>query len=288
MDNKAGSVVVVTGLGLSFYWMFTYSGPYRYLAELQMKWFGAYVPKITILLIVLGFVGIAAGIKLILRGAERPAPVMPQGSVVSDPGSSAATGVALKPAISPNALLLSPYARLLVILVPLGMGGYLYFNAAQAGELRQLQVAEVDTGRVNSRVVYADVRGYLSRNYMMKDNYMYIPMLNTETAAPAHVLIGVDKKQARQYLLPQADGTFVVRGMVEKNLEGDVRVAFEKNGIPLGDNVWVLHTGRSPRSDEKFSLILIAISVGVGIPLAIWFAYKNKKNAILTSAGVKA
>ena len=49
--------------------------------------------------------------------------------------------------------------------------------------------------------------------------------------------------------------------MVDRNLEGDMRVAFEKNKIPLADTVWVLHTGRNPASDQKFGLGLIAFSV---------------------------
>ena len=39
-NNKVMSVVVFAMVGITLYWTFTYSGPYRYLAELQVKWLG--------------------------------------------------------------------------------------------------------------------------------------------------------------------------------------------------------------------------------------------------------
>ena len=273
-NDRVAAAVSLAGVGLGLYWMFTYSGPYRYLAELQLKWFGSYVPKLTVILIVLAFLGIAAIAKLVLRGAERPAPAMPQGYV----GTSPASGVTGTPVGGGNSLLASPYMRLWFLVIPLGMGGYLYFNAAQAGELQQLQVQDFDEGRVTSRVLYADVRGHLSGKYMIKDNYMYIPMLDSATSGQAHVLIGVDKNKAKTYLQAQADGTFAVRGMAQRDLEAEVRVAFQKHQIPLAENCWVVRAGRDPMSDRKFALFLIALSAVLGAGLGGWLAYKNKQN----------
>ena len=268
VNDKTAIAVSVLGVGASLYWMFTYSGPYRYLAELQLKLFGWYVPKLTVLIIVLGFLAIAAGVKLVLRGAERPAPAMPQ------PQSPAPQTAAVAGANFP------PYWRVAFFLVPLGLGCWMYFNAAQAGQLRQLEVTDFDNGRVTWRAVYADVRGHLGESYMMKDSYYYIPMLASDgSSQPAHVLVGINKNQLKNYLHQEADGSFNVRGMAERNLEGDMRVAFEKNNIPLADTVWVLHTGRNPASDQKFGLGLIAFSIVVGALLGALLAYRVKKNA---------
>jgi hypothetical protein len=221
-----------------------------------------------VLIIVLGFLAIAAGVKLIFRGAERPAPTMPQPQAAL-PQTSAVAAVNL-----------ASYWRAALFLVPLGLGCWMYFNAAQAGQLRQLEVTDFDNGRVTSRVVYADVRGHLGESYMMKDSYYYIPMLVSEgSSQPAHVLVGVNKNQLKSYLHQDADGSFNVRGMAERNLAGDMRVAFEKNNIPLADNVWVLHTGRNPVTDQKFGLALIAFSVVVGALLGAFLAYRAKKSA---------
>jgi hypothetical protein len=280
--DRVAIAVSIVGLGLAFYWMFTYSGPYRYLAEWQQKWFGWYVPKLTILVIVMGFVGIAAAVKTVFRGAERPAPTLPQGS-----GSTASgIDIALRPnsGVS-NAWLLSPYVRLWFLVIPLGMGAYFYFNAGQAGELQQLTVQDIDGGQVKSRTVYAEVRGRLSRKYMMKDNYMYIPMLEpvvsgaaASSPEPMHVLVGVDKGQTKKYLQIQPDNTFVVRGMVEKGPEGDVRAAFEKNGMPLAETCWVVHTGRDPKGDRQLGLILMAGSAVLAAGLGSWLSKRSKKN----------
>src|SRR5690348_15419283 len=73
-NSKLAAVAVLPMVGITLYWTFTYSGPYRYLAELQVKWFGYYVPKLTAMVIILGFLAIAGVIKVVLRGAERPVP----------------------------------------------------------------------------------------------------------------------------------------------------------------------------------------------------------------------
>lgn len=283
--GKTGTIFMVASVGLSLYWMITYSGPYRYLAELQLKLLGWYVPKITVMVIVLGFVGLAVAVKAVFRGAERPAPSLP-------PGSDAAaveTGGFVQPnSIAGNAWLASPYVRLWFLLIPLGLGAYFYFNASQAGELQQLQVQDFGSGQLKSRVLYADVRGHLSRKYMIKNNYMYIPMFESSASEPARVLVGVDKAQTKKYLHAQPDATFIVRGMVQRNLEGDVRAAFEKSAIPLAETCWVVHTGRDPKSDRQMGLILMAVSAVLAAAIGSWLSHKNNKSSVSQSAGVGA
>src|SRR5881392_3763159 len=38
---------LIAMMGLTFYFMFTYTGPFEWLAELQLKWFGWYSEKLT-------------------------------------------------------------------------------------------------------------------------------------------------------------------------------------------------------------------------------------------------
>jgi hypothetical protein len=283
--DKTAIAVSIVGVGLALYWMFTYSGPYRYLAEWQLKLFGAYVPKLTVLAIAMGFLGIAAVVKVLFRGAERPAPSLPPGSSAAAVGAG---GFAQPNSVAGNAWLSSPYVRLWFLLIPVGLGAYFYFNASQAGELQQLQVQDFGRGQVKSRVLYADVRGRLSRKYIMKDSYMYIPMLESAPTGsePAYVLIGVDKTKTKKYLQIQPDATFLVRGMVQRDLEGDVRVAFEKSGMPLADTCWVVHTGRDPKSDRQMGLILMAIGVVLAAGIGSWLSYKSKKSAAPQPVGV--
>jgi len=78
----------------------------------------------------------------------------------------------------------------------------------------------------------------------------------------------------------QADGSFVVRGIVQKDLGNDVKVAFEKNGMPLAQNCWVLHAGRDPKGDRNTALIIIGISMGAGALAAGLAKYKGRRNFI--------
>src|SRR5579864_539006 len=118
--NKKTDIAVAVGmLGASFYWMFTYSGPYRYLAELQLKWFHQYVPKLTLLAIMAGLLALLALAKAVLRGAERPAPSMPQ---LNSPAMAASVGTSTGQSASD--LFASPFWRLWFLAIPLIMGGY--------------------------------------------------------------------------------------------------------------------------------------------------------------------
>jgi hypothetical protein len=56
----------------------------------------------------------------------------------------------------------------------------------------------------------------------------------------------------------------VVRGIVQKDLGGDVKVAFAKNGMTLAEPCWVVHTGRDPKGDRNIALIIIGISAVAG------------------------
>jgi hypothetical protein len=84
-NSKMAAVAAIAMVGMTLYWTFTYSGPYRYLAELQVKWLGYYVPKLTAMVIILGFLAIAGLIKVVLRGAERPVPGLANAPVAAAP-----------------------------------------------------------------------------------------------------------------------------------------------------------------------------------------------------------
>jgi len=277
-NSRLAAVAVAAMVGITLYWTFTYSGPYRYLAELQVKWLGYYVPKLTAMVIILGFLAIAAVIKVVLRGAERPVPV-PAG------GPAAAVPIA-------NAALPQPwlqYVRYAAPLIVVGIGGWMYFNGIQAGSLQQLTAVDFETGKLHSRIVYADVRGHLSGTYLSKENYLYIPMYTEENGkVPVRLVVGVNEKDANKRLHEEADGSVTVRGVADRGLQGDVKYAFEKNGMAVADPVWVVHAGRAPSDDRMAGTIMM----GIGVLLAaVFFAvdsYKKRKNAAMRPVQIPA
>ncbi len=237
-NNKAGLALAAAMVALTLYWAFTYSGPYRYLAELQLKQFGVYYSEATAIVIILGLLGIALGIKFLFRGAERPVPGTP--SNARNVPTAMATATVSEPWLR--------YFRYGALLVPFGFGGWTYYNGTHAGSLQQLTAVDFQNGKLQAHLVYADVRGHLSGTYLSKEHYLYIPMsAEQNAAAPVQLVVG-----------------FIVRGVADKGLEGDVKYAFEKNGVTVGDSVWVVHAGRDPSGDKTFGLVMM----GVGIVVA--------------------
>jgi len=271
LQGKAGIALVFVSIGLPFYWMFTYSGPYRYLAELQIKWFGQYVPKLTLMVIMLLLLGIAAAIRLVFRGAERPVPQAAQGNTGVAPNGGTATA---------NSATYDPirYARFAAPVIVLGLGGWTYLNGVRAGNLQPLTAADFEDGRVSSSVVYTEVRGHLDRQYMSKDHYFYIPMMEQwSMSGPVRVLVGVDENKAKTLLRPAGDGKYTVRGVADKSLEGDVKYAFEKNGIPVAGSCWVIHAGREPADDRTFGVVMMGVAAVLAALFAVLENYRKRK-----------
>lgn len=269
--SKLAAVAIIPLAGITLYWAFTYSGPYRYLAELQLKWMGSYAPELTIIVILLGFLLIAAAIKMVLRGAERPVPGPANAPVAAVPISKAA--------VPQNWL---QYVRYVVPLIVAGFGGWMYFNGTQAGNLQQLKAVDFESGKLQSRIVYADVRGHLSRAYLKQENYLYIPMYTkVDGKSPVRLVVGVNEKDADKRLHAEADGSVTVRGVADKGLEGDVKYAFEKNGMAVGDPVWVVHTGREPGEDRMAGSIVAALGVVIAGFMFAFDSYKKRKNLVV-------
>jgi len=236
------------------------------------------VPKLTAMVIILGFLAIAGVIKVILRGAERPVPGPANGPVAAVPVTNKAV---------PQPWL--QYVRYAAPLIVVGIGGWMYFNGTQAGGLQQLTAIDFGSGKLQSRMVYADVRGHLSRTYLSKESYLYIPMYTEANGkAPVRLVVGVNERDANKRLHAEADGSVIVRGIADKGLEGDVKYAFEKNGMSVADTVWVVHAGRAPGDDRMAGTIMMAIGVALA---GLFFAvdsYKKRKNAAMRPVQIPA
>jgi hypothetical protein len=279
-------------LCVSFYWMFTYSGPYRSLAEWQLKWLGSYSPDLTLVLIAMGLLvgllAIAKTIKLIFRGAERPISEMP-----TPPISRPAVGSSTTPAPTGDVAVrwLQSFRLAMIYVAPLivvGLGAFSYYNGTREGNLQQLSAADFETGKVEARALYADVHGHLSQSYISDDDsYAYIPMLSEEKAVgPVRLMVGINSGDMQKYLHREADGAVSVRGVADKGLPSDLRYAFEKNGVAVADPVWVVHAGRNPSSDRKTGVLVMGFGAVLGVFLIGWQSYRKRKRQ--TAQAVRA
>jgi hypothetical protein len=283
-NSKWVALVGLAILGITFYWMFAYSGPYRYFAELQLKWFGFYSRELTALLttlpLIFGVLWAAVLIMFLLRGAERPVP-------------GTTTAPIATPAIAPTAIPASAiqvaerwqrYCRYSVMygapLVLFGMGTYSYYNGTHEGNLQQLSAADFQSGKVQAHVVYADVRGHLGGRYLSNGDYLYIPMTSEKNAAASvQLVVRVNEHEIRKYVHRETDGTFIVRGVADKGLQGYVKYAFEKSGVPVANPVWVVHAGREPSWDRKGGLSVMGVGAALAGLVFGWQSYRKRKRA---------
>jgi hypothetical protein len=60
-------VFVLGALGIDFYWLFTESGPIRWLAEVEAPIFGGWYPKLTFLIVLLAELLPVLGLKLAIE-----------------------------------------------------------------------------------------------------------------------------------------------------------------------------------------------------------------------------
>jgi hypothetical protein len=251
------SLMVVLA-AITFYWMFTYSGPYRYLAELELKWLGSYSVAGTFLLVAFGWALLFGIVSLLLFGVRK--------DMAARFRSLTSKQVLMHQdiwAAMPPAWVRLRLARFVALLTCLGMGAWYFYSGATAGALQQLDAADFQSGKLHSRVVYADVRGRLSQKYLANDeDEIYIPMAGSAgPSAPIRVIVSTTRSQMRKQIRGQADGIYTVRGIADKWLPADIKYTFAKNGYTLADSVWVVRAGHSPSSDRQMALIALALGI---------------------------
>lgn len=265
MAGKIRSGIVALGLALSFYWMFTYSGLFRYFSELQIKYFGSYVPKLTVAGICLLFFLLGELARVLLRGAERPVP----GAQVRAT-RAAATPMEATAAKLTSGLNVEIFRPLLVVGAPFCIGAYFFLLGMNAGPLREVQMADFAGGGLPSHAIFAEVRGYADEQYLAVNNYCYVPLRDSpDPHSPIRVVVGVDEVRMSKEFAAQADGSVVVRGMLEQGPKSEIRYRLEQNGFVMPSQSWILYTKRNPAADQKVGGFLMLASLVIG---GIWMA----------------
>lgn len=292
-NSKWFALLALAILGVTLYWAFTYSGPYRYLAELQLKWFGFYEAKLTAFLVMLGLLfgllGIAAMMKLAFRGAERPAPEMqtsPLAAPVAAPTAIPAQGVQVVQAWLRSCQRAVLYAAPLLVF---GVGAYFCYAGMREGDLQQFSAVDFEAGKVQARVLYTEVHGYLSGLYVTSNDYRYMEMTGQRHAiGPARLLVGINEYEIPKLVHREADGTVTIRGVADGALPGDVRYTFQKNGVVVDGAVWVVHAGRDPSWDRQMGVWIMAFGLALAGFVFGWESHRKQKRAAAQSVQASA
>src|SRR6266550_424857 len=126
-------------MALPFYFMFTYTGPYQWLAELQLRLMNSYSEKLTLVLTMLLVILPAAGIaKLVAVTVKRMGPGA--GAVAAVAAGS--TGTKAGDWRIPQWVIL-PMLGVIVF----GIGAVMYWRGATAGPLTVVSVQELEEGK---------------------------------------------------------------------------------------------------------------------------------------------
>ncbi len=219
------------------YWWFTDSGPFRLLSEWEQRKLGWSSDKLTLALLALPLYGVLRTILIASRPLRVPS------DVPRAPGEGRER--------LGRSLLISSAAAVAM----LGMAAWIWGQAAWAGELRRLDAADFEAGRVESYVVFAEVRGapggVTLREPKRGGAVLYFPLGGGQAGRPFALVVAVTEAQERDQVQRQ-DSTATVRGIGRLGSLGPaMRRAFGEAGIELAANYWVLRPDETPARDRR-------------------------------------
>jgi len=263
--NPAAIVAIVLLIALAFYFMFTYTGPYQWLAELELRWMGSYSEKLTLVLTMLALILPAAGIAKLIRLAVTK--LGPGGGTASVATAIAGGAAAPKPAQKFSGDIVWPFMGLICIAI----GGFMYWRGATAGPLTAVKLQDLEDGK-KPPSSYLTVEGVpIWQQGIQFGSYgskWYVPLVSKEwkgDAVAVYVEVHGDDvpPRSRQLEIKTFKGMKAVGG-----LPGPVRVIFEKGPLKPAAGYLMIETNEEPAKlmgFGKWPMIVGAGLVAVGI-----------------------
>src|SRR5439155_9304648 len=178
LRRTLGGILLLLIAAASIYCGWTYSGPYRWIAEAQLRWFGTYETQITFFLSLAVIGGPVLAVVLIWNKASRVA-------VASEPAPQPAVAMP----VSDEAVrrFLARYAMALTMLV---VGGVFlvisardYWRSTHGAKLAEINVAQLEQGK-SAPSIFVALRGkkLLDAAHGMEDTTYstkyYIPVVS--------------------------------------------------------------------------------------------------------------
>jgi hypothetical protein len=257
-------LAIVGSLGLAGYWWATYSGLYRWLAELQIAWFDGYELILTGVLCCL-FTVLPTMLVLVVISRRLPPP--------ADRPSMSAAEV--------EAWIQGHYGRIVVGALSVGLLGVGLFQLvayARLGELTDFDVAAVEEGAApQSRYVRLDGAPEWSQAVGVEGEHdvtFYVP-LRSAPRAPVAVVLEVAESQLKYGGVNRSQRHF--EGTLSSNLTGLARTVLVKKGVKFAEPLWVLDAGHSPRETRDMGAAFTTMG-GIGsLLLAAWIAFRRRR-----------
>jgi hypothetical protein len=254
---------------LTFYWMFHYVGPARWVGEVQISLFGAYWDLLSLILmnipglLLLGY--LQNKISSTSNSLESPPSKLPEMEAFIVPG--VILGITILIAISTH-------------------------NQYSAPDLGNVSMSNIEAGKINTSSYYAKTSGYLDKNYVSieKNNIVkgpFFPVHATpNSSSPVALvanftstklddkLIAFSEDKFNEYIEKNSvDGQVKLQGFVDSALPGEARAWLEKKGIKVADNAKTLEVGaqKTQGKQDVYWVLGIGLGITLGLTLLIFF-----------------
>jgi hypothetical protein len=254
------------------YWAATYSGPYRWIAEMQLRWMGMYEGGITfvlaLFLVLVPLLGVRFLVKKLAFSKQRE-----EGA---DPGWWQQVS--------------KYFADLMLVLIGVifvGVGAFLYFRVMGEAQATAVDVADLEGGKragklwleVSGRLLFDDA-GAVEKNHVTT---YYAPVVSESWSSgnPVAVYLEVHERDLGQELKNKAVGKY--KGMVTVGgLPGMAREDLKKRGFGPAEGYVMLDYKNGPADVQKGArhlMIAGAVVGAVGLVIAGYQRWKMGRMA---------
>ncbi|HSU16428.1 hypothetical protein [Longimicrobium sp.] len=258
------AAALVVWMAVTLYWAITYSGPYRWLSEWQMRQFGHYLQFVSMGVPLLAGWGATA---LVLRR------VLPARLHAGDASAGARTLVERF-----DGLLGAKAGAAAIFLLFAGLALHVRNEAASYGVLRQVTADDM-AGPVASR--WVEITGWPDTRSVTEtkngDEHVYFGLRSARDAADdalVPVFVEGRPEELADRVRRNMDGSVTIRGLVWRSMEAPVRRYMEEQGVKLALDPWVLNPLQTPEQQGRQAPWILGM--GVVIAGGVWLRFRKR------------
>ncbi|WP_375466614.1 hypothetical protein [uncultured Nostoc sp.] len=255
-------------LALTIYWDFHYTGPMKFLGEMQISMFGKQWQAVSLMILNLPVISLVTYLRNRVQSQNPDKEFSAKWNVIDD--------------LTNNRLLKNAIMPIIKIII-----GFVVLNITLAQsfgkDIGTINIAQLTSGKIAEHSFYANISGYPDPNVLVTQKGARMPRVyialreNSQSNTPVHLIISLDKGDIEEYVHKEPKSeTVTVSGFVTEGGEGEVRTWLEKQGVAIDESYWTIipRVNLSSRSSTKYFSIFIAIAF---ISFAAFIFYRNRK-----------
>jgi hypothetical protein len=258
------AVALVAWMAASLYWTITYTGPYRWLSEWQMRHFGHYLQIVSMGVPLLAGWGATALAMRALLPARLHA------------GDAQASTRELVERFS--GMLGAKAGAAAIFLLFAGLALHVRNEAAGYGPLHRVRAEEMASA---SAPHWVEVTGWPDARVVSEsrsgDEHVFFGLRAARDAADealVPVFVEGQPEELATRLRRNEDGSVTIRGLAWHSMEAPVRQYLARQGVTLAADPWVLNPLQSPAQQARQAPWILAM--GAAIALAVWLRFRKR------------